>query len=175
MNERATFWSTKLGWVAAVGGGLVLGLATALLLPESWRNPDGWLGGLLGGARAEARVPLRTPSTTSAEAGAPTASLLVADLPPDEARRLSEIIGRVRREYVEDISADRLLDEAARRWPLESVRVVHRLGVVRVGEPSLWMEVVSPHRAEAFDACRWIIDEMKRVVPIWKRAVPVVA
>jgi molybdopterin synthase catalytic subunit len=68
----------------------------------------------------------------------------------------------------------KLLDEAARRWPLESVRVVHRLGVVRVGEPSLWMEVVSPHRAEAFDACRWIIDEMKRVVPIWKRAVPVV-
>ncbi len=66
----------------------------------------------------------------------------------------------------------KLLEEAGRRWPLESVRVVHRLGVVRVGEPSLWMEVVSPHRAEAFDACRWIIDEMKRVVPIWKRPVP---
>jgi molybdopterin synthase catalytic subunit len=74
-----------------------------------------------------------------------------------------------------EVQFRRLLDEAARRWPLESVRVVHRLGVVRVGEPSLWMEVVSPHRAEAFDACRWIIDEMKRVVPIWKRAVPVAA
>ena len=74
-----------------------------------------------------------------------------------------------------EVQFRKLLDEAARRWPLESVRVVHRLGVVRVGEPSLWMEVVSPHRAEAFDACRWIIDEMKRVVPIWKRAVPVVA
>ena len=73
-----------------------------------------------------------------------------------------------------EVQFRKLLDEAARRWPLESVRVVHRLGVVRVGEPSLWMEVVSPHRAEAFDACRWIIDEMKRVVPIWKRAVPVV-
>jgi molybdopterin synthase catalytic subunit len=74
-----------------------------------------------------------------------------------------------------EVQFRKLLDEAARRWPLESVRVVHRLGVVRVGEPSLWMEVVSPHRAEAFDACRWIIDEMKRVVPIWKRAVPVAA
>jgi molybdopterin synthase catalytic subunit len=73
-----------------------------------------------------------------------------------------------------EVQFRRLLDEAGRRWPLESVRVVHRLGVVRVGEPSLWMEVVSPHRAEAFDACRWIIDEMKRVVPIWKRAVRVV-
>ena len=73
-----------------------------------------------------------------------------------------------------EVQFQKLLDEAARRWPLESVRVVHRLGVVRVGEPSLWMEVVSPHRAEAFDACRWIIDEMKRVVPIWKRPVPAV-
>ena len=114
MNERATFWSTKLGWVAAVGGGLVLGLVTALLLPEFWRNPDGWLGGLLGGARAEARLSPRTPSTTGAEAAASSASIFGADLPPDEARRLLEIIGRVRREYVEDISADRLLDEAAR-------------------------------------------------------------
>ena len=67
----------------------------------------------------------------------------------------------------------KLLESAAARWPLESVRVVHRIGVVAVGEPSLWIEVVSPHRAEAFDACRWIIDEMKRVVPIWKRPVPV--
>ena len=111
MNERATFWSTKLGWVAAVGVGLVLGLATALLLPESWRSPGGWLGGLVGGVRADARMSPGSPSTTGADAAAPTASLLVEDLPPDEARRLSEIIGRVRREYV---SADRLLDEAAR-------------------------------------------------------------
>lgn len=66
----------------------------------------------------------------------------------------------------------KLLDSAADRWPLESVRIVHRIGVVAVGEPSLWIEVVAPHRAEAFDACRWIIDEMKRVVPIWKRPVP---
>lgn len=114
MNERATFWSTKLGWVAAVGVGLVLGLATALLLPESWRSPGGWLGGLVGGVRADARMSPGSPSTTGADAAAPTASLLVEDLPPDEARRLSEIIGRVRREYVEDVSADRLLDEAAR-------------------------------------------------------------
>ena len=64
-----------------------------------------------------------------------------------------------------------LFDELETRWPLESVRLVHRLGLVRVGEPSLWVEVVAPHRGEAFAACQWLIDEMKRVVPIWKRVV----
>jgi len=65
----------------------------------------------------------------------------------------------------------RLFDEASRRWPLESIRLVHRLGYVRVGEASLWIEVIAPHRGEAFAACQWLIDEMKRVVPIWKRPV----
>jgi molybdopterin synthase catalytic subunit len=62
-----------------------------------------------------------------------------------------------------------LFDEMERRWPLESVRLVHRLGIVNVNEPSLWVEVLAPHRAEAFAACQWLIDEMKRVVPIWKK------
>ena len=64
-----------------------------------------------------------------------------------------------------------LFDEMEKRWPLESVRLVHRLGVVKVGEPSLWVEIVSPHRGEAFAACQWLIDEMKRVVPIWKKPI----
>ena len=64
-----------------------------------------------------------------------------------------------------------LFDELERRWPVESVRLVHRIGVVRVGEPSLWVEVVAPHRGEAFAACQWLIDEMKRVVPIWKKPI----
>jgi molybdopterin synthase catalytic subunit len=64
-----------------------------------------------------------------------------------------------------------LFDEMAKRWPIESVRLVHRLGVVQVNEPSLWVEIVAPHRGEAFAACQWLIDEMKRVVPIWKKPV----
>lgn len=63
-----------------------------------------------------------------------------------------------------------LFDEMERRWPLESVRLVHRVRVVNVNEPSLWVEVIAPHRGEAFAACQWLIDEMKRVVPIWKKA-----
>lgn len=64
-----------------------------------------------------------------------------------------------------------LFDELERRWPVESVRLVHRIGVVKVGEPSLWVEVVAPHRGESFAACQWLIDELKRVVPIWKKPV----
>lgn len=64
-----------------------------------------------------------------------------------------------------------LFDEMEKRWPVESVRLVHRVGVVKVNEPSLWVEVIAPHRGEAFAACQWLIDEMKRIVPIWKKPV----
>jgi molybdopterin synthase catalytic subunit len=64
-----------------------------------------------------------------------------------------------------------LFDEMEKRWPVESVRLVHRVGMVKVNQASLWVEVVAPHRAEAFAACQWLIDELKRVVPIWKKPV----
>ena len=67
---------------------------------------------------------------------------------------------------------DLLIDRAMASWPLGSVRIHHRIGRVRAGEVSLWVEVTAPHRAEAFAACQWLIDEMKKVVPIWKRALP---
>jgi molybdopterin synthase catalytic subunit len=64
-----------------------------------------------------------------------------------------------------------LIDEMEKRWPIESVRLVHRVGVVKAKEPSLWVEVAAPHRGEAFAACEWLINAMKRVVPIWKKPV----
>ena len=64
-----------------------------------------------------------------------------------------------------------LFDEIQKRWPVESVRLIHRVGRVAVNEASLWVEIVAPHRGEAFAACQWLIDEMKRVVPIWKKPV----
>jgi molybdopterin synthase catalytic subunit len=63
-----------------------------------------------------------------------------------------------------------IFDEMESRWPIEGIRLVHRVGVVKVNEPSLWVEVIAPHRGEAFAACQYLIDEMKRVVPIWKKA-----
>jgi molybdopterin synthase catalytic subunit len=62
-------------------------------------------------------------------------------------------------------------DELEKRWPIESVRLMHRVGLVKAGAPSLWVEVIAPHRGEAFAACQWLIDEMKRVAPIWKKPV----
>ena len=64
-----------------------------------------------------------------------------------------------------------IFQEIEKRWPIESVRLVHRVGLVKVNEPSLWVEVVAAHRGEAFAACQFLIDEMKRIVPIWKKAV----
>lgn len=64
---------------------------------------------------------------------------------------------------------EKIFDEIERRWPVEGIRLVHRIGTVPVNEPSLWVEVATPHRAEAFQACQYLIDEMKKVVPIWKR------
>lgn len=64
-----------------------------------------------------------------------------------------------------------IFQEVEKRWPIESVRLVHRIGVVNVNEPSLWVEVIAPHRGEAFAAAQYLIDEMKRLVPIWKKAV----
>ena len=64
-----------------------------------------------------------------------------------------------------------IFNEVEKRWPIESVRLVHRIGVVAANEASLWVEVAAPHRGEAFQACQFLIDEMKKVVPIWKRPV----
>jgi molybdopterin synthase catalytic subunit len=62
-----------------------------------------------------------------------------------------------------------IFQAAEKRWPIDSIRLVHRVGVVKVNEPSLWVEVIAPHRSEAFAACQFVIEEMKRVVPIWKK------
>lgn len=64
---------------------------------------------------------------------------------------------------------DLLLDQMEKRWPIECIRLVHRIGFVKVNEASLWLEVIAPHRSEAFAASQWLIDEMKKVVPIWKK------
>ena len=63
----------------------------------------------------------------------------------------------------------RLVDEAKRRWPLDTVRIQHRLGIVEAGEASVVVAVAAPHRAEAYAASQFLIEHLKREVPIWKR------
>ena len=63
----------------------------------------------------------------------------------------------------------RLGADAKRRWRLRKVAMVHRVGVVPVGEPSVVIAVSAGHRKEAFAAGRWLIDRLKEIVPIWKK------
>ena len=63
----------------------------------------------------------------------------------------------------------RIVEEAEARWPGSAVAAEHRLGDVPVGEPSIAIVAAAPHRAEAFAACRYVIEEAKRRLPIWKR------
>ena len=62
-----------------------------------------------------------------------------------------------------------LEDEARRRWPILDLAILHRVGRLELGEISVAIAVSCPHRNQAFDACRWIIDTLKDVVPIWKK------
>jgi len=64
---------------------------------------------------------------------------------------------------------ERIAAETRKRWPLQALVLVHRTGKVEAGETSVLIAVTSDHRAEAFDACRFIIDSVKTTVPIWKR------
>jgi molybdopterin synthase catalytic subunit len=61
-----------------------------------------------------------------------------------------------------------VLAEAMANHPLRSARAVHRTGSLAIGEMAVWVGVSADHRGDAFAACRWIIDEIKRRVPIWK-------
>ncbi len=62
-----------------------------------------------------------------------------------------------------------LADQALKQFPVRDVALIHRLGRLEIGETSVLIVVASPHRAAAFDACRWLIDTLKRKVPIWKK------
>ncbi len=66
---------------------------------------------------------------------------------------------------------DRILGEVRARWPGGCVAVCHRLGTVPAGEASIAIAAAMPHRAEAFAACRYLIEEAKRRLPVWKQEI----
>jgi molybdopterin synthase catalytic subunit/molybdopterin converting factor small subunit len=75
-------------------------------------------------------------------------------------------------EAYEEMALDQmesLADEALRQFQIRDVAIVHRLGRLSIGEVSVLIAVASAHRGPAFDACRWLIDTLKRKVPIWKK------
>ena len=62
-------------------------------------------------------------------------------------------------------------ESVARRWPVTAVAAVHRVGDLDVGDLAVVVAVACPHRGEAFDAARALIDELKQTAPIWKQQV----
>lgn len=64
---------------------------------------------------------------------------------------------------------NRILAEARQKFPLVAAEAVHRSGHLQLGELAVWVGVTAEHRGAAFDACRYIIDEAKARVPIWKK------
>src|SRR4051794_2675283 len=64
---------------------------------------------------------------------------------------------------------ERIVAEAIKRFGIEHAACVHRIGDLAIGEMAVWVGVSARHRAEAFHACRYIIDEVKHRVPIWKK------
>lgn len=93
-----------------------------------------------------------------------------ANSPADQKRRLetSHLIYEAYKEMALAKLSELAL-EAARRWPVRKVAIVHRVGRVDPLEPSVAIAVSTPHRREAFEAGQWLIDSVKHEVPIWKQ------
>ncbi len=64
---------------------------------------------------------------------------------------------------------EKLAREALERFAIREVRMAHRVGRLEIGETSVLIAVASAHRGAAFDACRWVIDSLKKTVPVWKK------
>jgi molybdopterin synthase catalytic subunit len=81
-------------------------------------------------------------------------------------------VTRLEYEAFEDLAVkegERILAEAAARFPIKRALCIHRVGALDLADMAVWVGVSSAHRGEAFDACRFIIDEVKHRVPIWKK------
>lgn len=65
----------------------------------------------------------------------------------------------------------KIADEARQQWPLLRYVIIHRKGTLQIGEMAVLIGVATAHRADAFDACRYMIDTIKKTVPIWKKEV----
>jgi molybdopterin synthase catalytic subunit len=64
-----------------------------------------------------------------------------------------------------------IANQAAERWPVQKVAIVHRKGSLAIGDAAVVIAVSTPHRKASFEACEYIIDTLKQVVPIWKKEI----
>ena len=112
-------------------------------------------------------APLRAQASDIAGAGA-VVDFCGVVRPMEDGRKIEGIDYDAHRKMAEH-QLKRIAEQAADRFGLDLVIVHHRIGFIRVGEPSLFLRVASAHRSEGFRASQWIVDEIKKRVPIWKQ------
>jgi molybdopterin synthase catalytic subunit len=113
------------------------------------------------------QAPLAAPASDIADAGAVVDFWGVVRLIED-GREIEGIEYETHREMAEH-QLKRIGEQAAERFGLKLIIVRHRIGFIAVGEPSLFLRVATPHRGQGFLASQWIVDELKKRVPVWKR------
>jgi molybdopterin synthase catalytic subunit len=86
----------------------------------------------------------------------------------EDGREIEGIDYEAHREMAEH-QLRQISEQAVENFRLQLVIIHHRIGFIAVGEPSLFVRVASPHRGEGFRASQWIVDELKKKVPIWKK------
>ncbi len=86
----------------------------------------------------------------------------------DHGRRVLKLHYECYRSMAEKM-LEQIVAKAKERWPVDEVLVRHRIGTLEIGEAAVAIAVNSSHRAEAFQACRFVIEEIKKSVPIWKK------
>jgi len=86
----------------------------------------------------------------------------------EEGREIDGIEYEAHREMAEHQLTE-IAQQAIEKFALQLIVIQHRIGFITVGQSSLFMRVMSQHRVEAFRASQWVVDELKRKVPIWKR------
>ena len=88
-----------------------------------------------------------------------------------ENHEIGKIIGMTYESYLEmaEDRMKRIEKIISRKWNIRRVRMIHRVGELSMGDVSVAVAVSAPHRSEAFSACRYAIEKIKREVPIWKK------
>lgn len=109
---------------------------------------------LLSSAHTEGAIATFTGHVRAENDGRPLAAMELEHYPGMTERSISDIVER-----------------ASARWPLLSVTVVHRVGVLRPGDQIVWVGVASSHREAAFSACEFVMDFLKTGAPFWKREI----
>ena len=125
-----------------------------------------WLGPITIG-----RAPIDVDALERAVAD-PHAGAIVTFAGTTRAENAGRVVTRLEYEAYEPMALSemrRLAREAGERWQIVRIAISHRIGLVDIGETSVAIAVSAAHRGEAFEACRFAIDRLKEVVPIWKK------